>query len=146
MPLPQAEPLWAPFRRNTLLAMGAGAALSLPHPTVRRWFAATLIMLWPTFGGHFVELLFLRGMSPRVSPSIGVQTLVRILTWFLGGMLLSLPMLATVRATGVPHFASWLSPWMGGVAFVALELLVHAIRRLRGLPSLYQATAGARAA
>jgi hypothetical protein len=59
-----------------------------------------------------------------------------LLAWFSGGVLLYLCMVAT--ASALPTRALPLRLWaLGGFLFVGLELVVHAILVIRGLPSFY---------
>src|SRR4051812_7895500 len=110
------------------LVAGAGIAVSL-----RRWTAwplATVLVLWPSFGGHWVEVCFLNWVRPRLSPSIGLQSAARVLVWFVGGSLLVLGMRLTASA-----FVQWpwlqaLSWWHGGAAFVLVELAMHLFMQL----------------
>src|SRR5438552_2402447 len=89
---PCREPLRTTLLRTGLIALAIGAILALPRGGLARWPAATLIALWPALGGHFVELLFLNVLCPRLSASRGVQVVARLIVWFAGGILLLLAM------------------------------------------------------
>ena len=136
---------WQPFReplRNTLLRTGtialvAGAILAWRTGGLARWPMAVLLMLWPAFGGHWVELLFLNFLRQRISASRVVQIGVRLTVWFMGGVILMFGMRLTAMALAgfqTRHSPAW---WVGGVAFIGIELFVHSIMRLRGLPNFY---------
>src|SRR4051812_34998636 len=86
-----------------------------------------LLALWPSLGGHFVELFFLEFLRPSL-PSPGLRTLVRLLVWFAGGILLAYAMRLTAFGP------QW---WIGGLAFVGIELIVHLLLQLRGKSNFY---------
>jgi hypothetical protein len=54
-----------------------------------RWPLAVLLMLWPSFGGHWVELWFLNWLRPRIPAARGAQVAARVATWFAGGRALT---------------------------------------------------------
>jgi len=102
-----------------------------------RWPVATLLMLWPTLGGHVLELWFLNWLRPRLSPSRRVQIAARIAVWFVGGSLLGLGMAFTATTLGAVRPASWPPWWLAGIAFTGIELVAHSALLLRGRPSFY---------
>jgi hypothetical protein len=138
------SPAWTPYRepiRGTLMrtiaiAVIAGTVLVLSTRGRVSWPIAVLVMLWPSLGGHYVELWFLNWLRPRLSPGRGVQLAVRLGIWFIGGVLLSVLMALTARALigvavrGVP----W---WIAGLGFVVVEAIAHLGLRMRGRPSVY---------
>jgi hypothetical protein len=144
---PVREPLWRTFRRTGTIAAVVGFVLVRPWLTnigLTRWFIASLIALWPPFGGHYVELAYLNGLRPRLPPSHFVRSAVRIGIWFAGGALLSVGMMLTASVLDSVGPASWLAhrplwrvPVAGGIAFIAIELVVHVILQLRGAPNFY---------
>lgn len=136
---------WVPYRepfRVTLirtfgvaLVVGVLIALWSGHP--RYWPALSLLVLWPAFGGHWVELLFLNWARPRLPAAWPVQRGARFAFWFVGGIILA----AGARLTASlvlsrPHIA-WLTWAVAGVGFIAIELIAHAALQLRGRPSFY---------
>jgi hypothetical protein len=102
-----------------------------------RWPISTLLTLWPSFGGHWVEIWFLNWLRPRISAGRGVQIVARLAVWFLGGVLLLLGMKLTAAA--LPLAAEPRTPplWLGGVAFIGIELVAQLALQLRGRPSFY---------
>ena len=138
---------WQPFReplRSTLLRTGTialvgGALLAQGSGGLAHWPVATLLMLWPALGGHWVEVTFLNYLRPRLTAAPGVQAAARVVVWFVGGAALALGMgLTAIALTGrrPPHWpVGWLAG--GGVAFIAIELVVHLVLQLRGRPSFY---------
>ena len=136
---------WQPFReplRITILRTGAvaiavGAVLAQLWGGWARWPVATLLALWPAFGGHWVDLWFLNWLRPRLSAGRGVQVAARFVVWFLGGTGLAIGMGLTAMALVGFRPAHWPAWWFGGLAFIGIELLGHLVLQLRGRPSFY---------
>jgi hypothetical protein len=98
---------------------------------------ATVVVLWPSFGGHWVAIWFLNWLRPRLSNARGVQVAARLGVWFLGGTGLAIGMRLTVMVlTGFRprHWPTW---WLGGLAFISVEVVAHLMLQLRGRPSFY---------
>ena len=55
---PYHEPFRVTLTRTVSIALVAGAAVALPAGGIRRWPAISLLMLWPAFGGHWIDLYF----------------------------------------------------------------------------------------
>jgi hypothetical protein len=114
-----------------VLARGSGG---LAH-----WPVATLLVLWPALGGHWVEVGFLNHLRPRLPAARPLQAAARVAVWFVGGAALALGMgLTAIALTGhrPPHWpAGWLAG--GGLAFITIELVAHFALQLRGRPSFY---------
>jgi hypothetical protein len=104
---------------------------------VRFWPAATLLALWPSLGGHFVEIWFLNWLRPRLPASRWAQVLARIAVWFAGGVALLAAMQATALALSLPYFPRLPAWWVGGAAFIGIELVAHLVLQLRGRNSFY---------
>jgi hypothetical protein len=98
---------------------------------------ATLLMLWPTFGGHWVEIWFLNWLRPRLSDARASQVAARVGVWFGGGTGLAMGMAVTAIALAGFRPAHWPGWWVGGLAFIAVELVVHLVLQLCGRPSFY---------
>jgi hypothetical protein len=145
---PVREPLRSTLLRNCAIAAVAGAVVAHYWGGLARWPLTTLLALWPALGGHWVEIWFLNWLRPRIgtrtteafrdvggqsriSPARVWQVVARIAVWFVGGTLLGLGMLLTVRPA---HWPAW---WLGGVCFIGIELVVHVGLQLRGRPSFY---------
>jgi hypothetical protein len=120
------------------IAVVVGAVLAVASQGgVRRWPLMTLLVLWISFGGHWVELGYLNGLRPRLGVARPVQAAARIAVWFLGGSVLWLGMCLTATAFGALPPARWPRWWLGGLAFIGIELAVHLVLQLRGKPSCY---------
>ena len=135
---------WQPYResiRSTLLrtvtiALVAGAALTAGSNGRVAWPVAVVVMLWPSLGGHYIEMWYLNWLRPRLPSRRTMQVVGRLGTWFVGGIALTFVMAFTARLlTGQP--VPRLPWWIGGFGFVGLELLVHLGLRARGLSSIY---------
>lgn len=134
---PFQEPIRRTLFRTVMIAFVVGGVIALSSRRWSIWPLATLLVLWPSFGGHWVEVWFLNWLRPRVSPSPIVQTATRLLVWFVGGSLFALGMGLTASALGEWRSPHWLTWWLGGAAFIGLELVMHLLTQLRGRPSFY---------
>jgi hypothetical protein len=65
-----------------------------------------------------------------------VQSCARIAVWFVGGCVLAQGMRLTATSLGILRRPWWPAWWLGGVAFVGLELVVHALLSARRQSSL----------
>jgi hypothetical protein len=134
---PYDEPLRVTLLRTVTLAAVAGAIASRWWGGWPRWPILTMLMLWPSFGGHWIELWFLNWLRPRLSSARGVQVAARVGVWFAGGALIALAMRLTAAViTGMRPGAlpAW---WLGGLAFIAIELIAHLGLVARGRPNFY---------
>lgn len=137
MPEPGDEPLRTTLLRTGAIAAVVGLALALSRGGLAWWPASALLALWPSFGGHWVELFFLRVVRPRLPDSGAVRVVVRVLVWLVGGVLLAVGAAATGMAIGA--FPRALDPrWLlGGPGFVGIELVAHVGLWLAGRPNVY---------
>jgi hypothetical protein len=134
---PYREPLRDTLLRTITIAVVAGTVLAFSTHHRVRWPFAVLVMLWPSLGGHVVELAFLNWLRPRIPAERRVQVAARLATWFAGGVILAACMAITARAlTGRPtRSLAW---WVAGLGFIGVELIAHlALLRARGRPSIY---------
>jgi hypothetical protein len=134
---PYHEPIRSTLLRNGVLSLVAGVAITLAWRGRITLPAATLLALWPTLGGHFVEIFFLNRLRPRLPNARAPQITARLAVWFLGGVMIALGMALTTRVlTGaMPVWRpAW---WLAGLAFVGLELVVHLVLTARGRSSIY---------
>ena len=135
---PYREPLRVTLLRTITIALVAGVLVSRFWGSGHlRWPVATLVMLWPSFGGHWVELWFLNWLRPRLSSAHLAQVGARVAVWFIAGCGFALGMSLTAMAlTGIQP-ASWPAWWLAGLAFIAVELIAQLVLQLRGRPSFY---------
>ena len=134
---PFKEPIRETLFRTVLIAVVVGGAVAMSLRKLSIWPLAALLVLWPSFGGHWVEVWFLNWLRPRIAPARGVQMAARILVWFAGGALLVMGMRLTASAFVQWRSPQWLTWWLGGAAFVGIELVMHFLMQLRGLPNFY---------
>jgi hypothetical protein len=136
---PYREPLRITIRRTGMIALVLGAVFTRFRGGLTSWLIASLLLLWPSFGGHWVELWFLNWLRPRLSAARSVQVAARLAVWFAGGAVLAIGMALT--ALLLPGFgfrpAHWPPWWLGGLAFIAIELIAHLALQLRGRPGFY---------
>lgn len=123
--------------RTIIIALVVGAVVASSTGGRIRWPLGALLMLWFSFGGHWVELWFLDWLRPRLPSARLLQMFARVGTWFAGGIALAFGMALTARVVGKFAPDRWPAWWVGGVAFIALELLVHLALQLRDRPSFY---------
>jgi hypothetical protein len=134
---PFSEPLHVTLIRNGTIAIVLGAVVARFWGGLSRWPLAALLALWPSLGGHWLEVWFLNWLRPRLSAAHPVQIAARIVVWFVGGiglangMILTTSVLTRSRLNNLP---AW---WLAGVTFICLELVVHLFLHLRGRPSFY---------
>ena len=139
---PYREPLRVTLVRTGTIALVVGALVArIWRPGgAARWPMGTLLALWPALGGHFVEIWFLNWLRPRLSGARGVQIAARVGAWFVGGIVLVLGMGLTAMALG-PRPGQWSAwgrtCWLGGLAFIGVELVAHLVLQMRGRPSFY---------
>jgi hypothetical protein len=134
---PYREPVRATLLRTVGLALVLGAVLARSSGGPARFLLWTSIMLWPLLGGHFVELWFLNWLRPRLPGPRVAQATARVIVWFVSGAGLALCMYLTALAFAGHRTARWPAWWVGGLAFVGVELAVHLILQLRGRPNFY---------
>ena len=134
---PFREPFRVTIRRTGLIALAVGAAVAGFRGWPAVWPVATLLALWPALGGHWVELLFLNVLRPRLPDGRPAQAVARVAMWFGGGAGLYLGMRLTAGALAAFQPAHWPDWWVGGLAFIVLELAVHLALQLRGRDSFY---------
>jgi hypothetical protein len=134
---PYKEPLRATLLRTGVIALVAGVALA------RRWGGwsqlplAILFALWPSFGGHWIEVWFLNWLRTRLPRARGVQVLSRLVVWFLGGALLGIGASLTASPPGKLRVTQWPGWAFAGLIFIGIELIAHLALQLRGRPSFY---------
>ncbi len=134
---PYREPLRSTILRTGLIAIIVGAVLARFWGGLARWPMATLLVLWPSFGGHWVEIWFLNWLRPLLSTARGLQVAARIGVWFVGGAGLAIGMFLTAMALAgfrPAHRPAW---WLGGLAFIGIELATHLVLWLRRRPNFY---------
>jgi len=134
---PYREPLRVTLLRTGLIALITGAIVSRWWGGLSHWPAATLLMLWPAFGGHWIELGFLNRLRPRIAPTRAIQMAARIAAWFIGGTVLAVGMGMTAMVLNGIGTAKWPAWWICGLAFIGIELIAHLVLQLRGRPSFY---------
>ena len=135
--MPHRERLRTTLARTIGIALVAGAVLAMRWGGLARWPIATLLMLWPSFGGHWLELWFLDWLRPRLPRRRGVQIVARLATWFAGGIVIAIGMLVTATTLVGPPAIPWTDWWKAGLAMIAIELIAHSVLYLRRAPSFF---------
>ncbi len=60
-----------------------------------------------------------------------------MLVWFFGGVVLLFAVKLTALAIGPKRGIPWSAWWIGGVGFIAIELIAHLGLQLRGKDNFY---------
>ena len=133
---PYREPLRVTVMRTGLIAVVIAAGLSARRGGAARWPMTLIMALWISFGGHWVEIFFLNWLRPRIADARALQIAARVAVWFVGGAVLMQGVRLSVMAlrVGAIRSPTW---WIGGLAFIGIEMVVHLILQLRGQPSFY---------
>ena len=74
---PFHEPLRHTLLRNGAIAILVGAVIARFWGGLPRWPLVTLLALWPSLGGHWVEVWFLNWLRPRIPAARRVQVAAR---------------------------------------------------------------------
>lgn len=131
------EPLHTTLLRTITIALLAGGILAFSSHGRVSWPLATVLLLWFSFGGHWVELWYVNWLRPRLSPARPIQLVARVTTWLLAGTALGGGMILTARAiVGVWPIQS-LVWWRAGFVFIGVELVAHLVLQVRGRASFY---------
>jgi len=133
------EPFWRTLLRNVLIAVVVGAILAVCRGNLSLVGPFTLLAMWFTLGGHYVEVVFLNRVRYRLPKTRASQVLGRLSFWFLGGCVLYLGMSATMRLlTGTS--ARYRDLWIGGILLMGIEAVVHIVGLLRRKQNFYLGT------
>ena len=62
---PLYEPLGRTLARNVAIALAVGAGFAAASRRLRLLLPASILALWFSLGGHYVEVFFLKGLRPR---------------------------------------------------------------------------------
>lgn len=138
---PYHEPFRATLTRTLSIALIGGGIFALLSGGIKRWPVLSLLMLWPAFGGHWIDLLFLNGIRPHLPSTPVVQRLARLAVWFAGGILLAAGARLTAELLMARSRLSSLTWATAGALFVGVELVAHAALHLRSRPSFYDGRA-----
>jgi hypothetical protein len=133
----EKEPILRALVRNLAISVVAGVAIAVAGHAPSMTLPETLLALWPSLGGHFIEIAFLDGLRHRLPRGRPVQASARLVWWLAGGTLLGPALIATAHALPIaaPRWRWW---WMGAPIFVGIELVVHSMLALRSRPSFYR--------
>jgi len=130
------EPFRRALLRNVTIAAGVGLVFALLRRDSRELVPVTILALWFSLGGHYVELVFLNGVRNWLPAHRLTHVLVRLAVWWCAGVILSACMRATAQLFSLhaPPLWPW---WFGGLSFIGIELAVHAALAARNRASFY---------
>jgi hypothetical protein len=134
---PYREPLRSTLLRTVTIALVLGLTFALSRGHLSQWPAATLLALWPAFGGHWVEIVYLNYLRPHLGHNQMVQILARIAVWFAAGILIAAAISWTAMLLPGFYLARTIPWWIGGFGFILIELVAHLAMLFRGRPSFY---------
>jgi hypothetical protein len=134
---PYREPLRVTLTRTLGIAVLAATIAAPWLGGFRRWPVLVVVMMWPSFGGHWVDLFFLNWLRPRLPAARSIQLIARVAVWFAAGIVLAFGARLTANLLFTRPQAAWLSWATAGAAFVAIELVAHGALHLRGRASFY---------
>lgn len=120
-----------------LIAIGVGGILAFAWGSIDRWPKLSVLAFWVSFGGHWVELAYLNWLRPQLRRDRAVQIPARLAVWYAGGTLLFFGMALTAEALGGFEAIRRPAWWLGGLAFIGIELTVHFVMTILGRPSSY---------
>jgi hypothetical protein len=125
------EPFSRTVRRNLVIAVCVATGISVLRRDFSSFLPVLALALWPSLGGHYVEVAFVNHIRLHLPTASWAQMTVRLLVWFAGGVLLYLCMMVTTMLLSIRELPIRLW-WCGGLLFIALELVVHAVLAIRG--------------
>lgn len=136
---------WQPFRerisatlwRTFGIALVLGGVLAWQFGQLRAWPILSALVLWFSFGGHWVDLWFLNWLRPRLSRSRVSQVAARLVVWFVGGVGLGFGVVLTMRMSPMTRAVRLPPRWVAGIVFVAAEVIAHGVLSLRRRPSFF---------
>ncbi|MEP6733022.1 MAG: hypothetical protein ABJE10_20435 [bacterium] len=123
--------------RTVGLAVIVGGVVAWRFGRLQAWPVAAVLVLWISFGGHWIELLFLNWLRPRIPGSRALQVAARFGVWFIGGVALRIAIMLTMRVSPLTNANSLPQWWVAGLLFIAIELVAHVALALRGRPNFY---------
>jgi hypothetical protein len=130
------EPFLSTLARNTIAAglLAFVFLFALPRHATFLWDYVDVftVAFCFTFLGHYVDMLLIR--VPGIEDGVG--RMVRLLGWFAGGLWCYVVARWLWTCYGRDLHELPRLVW-GGVFFVGLELVVHAILKARGRPNFY---------
>lgn len=116
------EPFSKTLLRTSAIAIVVGAIGARSWNGFASWPVATLLALWFSLGGHWLELCFLNWLRPRLPAQPTLQIEARLGIWFAGGVVLFFCMALTAAAVAGIGIERWPAWWLGGLGFIAIEL------------------------
>jgi hypothetical protein len=141
---PHTESLSTTLLRTAAIALVVGTLLSSAGleagdrqlPFWKLWLSWVSGVFWFSFGGHWVELFYLNVIRMKLPPDYGIELSARVGIWFAGGCVLFGGMRMTTLQFG-NQVLEWFVWWHGGLLFIVVELIVHAISVAVGRVSIY---------
>jgi hypothetical protein len=101
------------------------------------WIANVVALFWMTFGGHWLELIYVDLIANHL-PNELTQRLVRITLWFTVGSAIVLASAWTRGLFGLADYAVRDVTWtVAGLFFVAIQLVIHGTYWFFGQPSFW---------
>ena len=115
--------------RTVAIALAGGAIIAYFTDGIAGFPGASLLVLWPSLGGHFVEVWYLNWLRPRLPANDGIRKAFRVAAWFAGGVVLLWGMRLTAGALGWHRSRILPAWWVGGLGLIAIEMVIHLFLR-----------------
>ncbi len=132
------EPLRVTLSRTLTIAVVVGVVASFATHNIRMGFAIGLGALWPSVGGHWIELLWLNLIRKRLKPKVPILVALRLIYWWAWGFVIIFPAFYTIHVIA-PSLPPMPSPLLGGFGFLFVEMLLHGIFAMNHRPNAFDA-------
>lgn len=148
-----SEPMRTTVCRSVAVALALGTAITLVVSGIPQspdsalvWLLRVVSVLWFSFGGHYVELAYLRYLLPLLPAAWLPRFAVRLWVWYSGGALLwpcAVLTCSLLAAAPLPHLDDLArAAAAGGLGFIGIELATHTVLYAIGWPSLWRSRNG----
>jgi len=119
------------------ISVVVGAVVSWRFRRLDALPVVTGLVLWFSFGGHWVELWYLNWLRPRLTRARVFQMVARVAVWFVGGVCLGIGVALSMRLSPLTRHREPPVWWVAGLVFVGVELVAHLALFARRRPNFY---------
>ena len=121
--------------RNFLIALLIGLIFTFVQfdnfndVTTKQLTINIISIFWISFGGHWIDILYLNYLRFQLPKKRHIETTTRLLWWYLGGTLLFTAVSITQNAFNSVTMIPLIS-WYYGIIFILIEFVAHGIMQL----------------